>query len=403
LGARFDNTQRAARWVSQRGTELKHQAATASAHAEAVRKANGLAPGASAPSGAGEPSKDVLRKAEELEAAALAKKNLYESLLTRYQRVTQFVQQMFPITEARVLKRATPPPTRSSPKLALTLLLALFAGGILGTSGAFALEYFDRRIRNVDQLEASLGVRCLALLPPPDRSWRRSQANGAPVNMAWPLDDRQTFVAEGQAAGDVIRGVKLALDRARGGRADEGRIFAIASPFMGDEAASLATALAAIAARRGDRVLLITDDAPMRSAADTERPRPQGNLPYALSGANGEPLDALVHHDLGFDVFCKSAQSQRAGDLFMSAAGHGLVKRLRAAYDCVLISLPPVLERVDAVASAEFVDGFVLVANAGNTTLDDVDRALSVSALLTERLVGMVLFKAGAAPALHSV
>jgi Mrp family chromosome partitioning ATPase len=62
-----------------------------------------------------------------------------------------------------------------------------------------------------------------------------------------------------------------------------------------------------------------------------------------------------------------------------------------------------VLERVDAVASAEFVDGFVLVANAGNTSLDDVDRALSVSALLTERLVGMVLFKAGAAPALHSV
>jgi uncharacterized protein involved in exopolysaccharide biosynthesis len=70
------------------------------------------------------------RTLEELEATAQTYKKLYESYLQAY---TESVQrQSYPATNARVITRASPPTSRSSPRTMRLLLLAAIVGGMAG-------------------------------------------------------------------------------------------------------------------------------------------------------------------------------------------------------------------------------------------------------------------------------
>jgi len=55
--------------------------------------------------------------------------------------------------------------------------------------------------------------------------------------------------------------------------------------------------------------------------------------------------------------------------------------------------LPPILPVVDVLAAAHLFDGFVLVVEWGSTTSHEVLKAMTVSNILSERLLGVVLNK----------
>src|SRR3982074_624549 len=99
----------------------------------------------------------------ELETAATTYRGIYETFLSRFTQSVQ--QQSFPSTEARVVTSASPPSSRSSPKIGLTLALAALCGLGLGVMSAFAREQMNRQIHTRAHLESLLGTTCLAVLP----------------------------------------------------------------------------------------------------------------------------------------------------------------------------------------------------------------------------------------------
>lgn len=68
-------------------------------------------------------------------------------------------------TDVAVLNSATSPSRPTSPKTAMTLVLACMAGLLLGTAIALGWEWLDQRIRHPQDLEQGLGLSMLAYIP----------------------------------------------------------------------------------------------------------------------------------------------------------------------------------------------------------------------------------------------
>ena len=71
-----------------------------------------------------------------------------------------------------------------------------------------------------------------------------------------------------------------------------------------------------------------------------------------------------------------------------------MLKSAAKEYDYVLVDLPPILPVVDVKAAAQLFDAFLLVVEWGSTTTDDLLKAVSISPIVAERLLGAVLNKA---------
>lgn len=63
------------------------------------------------------------------------------------------------------LTQASPPLKPSSPRVLFNSILSVFAGGLLALAVTFGLEFLDRRVRTVDDIEGSLGLPVIATMP----------------------------------------------------------------------------------------------------------------------------------------------------------------------------------------------------------------------------------------------
>ena len=75
---------------------------------------------------------------EELESTALTYRTIYESYLQAH--TESVLRQSYPIANARVIARAAPPLTKSSPRVARSLAGAIVLGGMLGFGIALLRE-----------------------------------------------------------------------------------------------------------------------------------------------------------------------------------------------------------------------------------------------------------------------
>lgn len=63
------------------------------------------------------------------------------------------------------LTQATPPLKPSSPRVTLNTVLAVFVGALLALATTFGMEFLDRRVRTVDDVEAVLGLPVIGRMP----------------------------------------------------------------------------------------------------------------------------------------------------------------------------------------------------------------------------------------------
>ena len=87
----------------------------------------------------------------ELQDRAKSYRSLYENFLQRYMGSTQ--QELFPITDARVISPASIPQIKSKPKTGLIMALGLLGGLGLGTALGLLRDVMDRVFRTGSQVE----------------------------------------------------------------------------------------------------------------------------------------------------------------------------------------------------------------------------------------------------------
>jgi succinoglycan biosynthesis transport protein ExoP len=327
----------------------------------------------------------------ELETAANSYRGIYETFLSRFTQSVQ--QQSFPSTEARVVTAASPPFSPSSPKIALTLALATLCGLGLGLMSAVAREQLNRRIHTRAEIEKLLGINCLAILPAFKQKKTRLRKLGAAQNS---VAFRQiSEVAPFSETAEALRYIKVAIDLHPTG----GNVIGIVSALPGEGKTTLAASYAAFVAKSGARTLLI--DADLRNPSMTRTlgyPNASGLLNMV---ADKSQLDDLVITDskFKFDFLPSSTKTKtlNSSDILNSTAVKDMLRAAKSDYDYVLVDLPPILPVVDVRAAAHLFDAFVLVVEWGGTSTDEILKAVKVSRVLSERLLGVVLNKADVA------
>ena len=338
----------------------------------------------------------------ELESAAQTSKTLHDNFLQRYMEGLQ--QQSFPISEARIVSTADAPITKTYPKTALVLLLALAAGGALGTAAGSIREALDKIFRSSEQVEEFLQVPCLALLPfikdMPAGLKSQRPSNNAPhaaasskqpairPNKMFDLVLEEPFSQFSEA----LRTVKVSSDLSQTTKAK--KITGVISALSGEGKSTVSANYAQLIANGGGHTLLV--DADLRNS----------NLSHRLGAGRPGLFDILDKEASADELLLRDPRSgleflpagrnphtPHTNELISSDAMKRLLMSFRERFDYIVVDLPPLVPVADARVSANFIDTYLFIVAWGSTKIDVARHTLSAAPEVRERLLGVIINK----------
>jgi exopolysaccharide transport family protein len=326
----------------------------------------------------------------ELETAADTYRGIYQNFLNRFTQSVQ--QQSFPSTEARIITPATPPASRSSPKIGLTIAFAGMCGLGLGIALALARDQMNRQIHTRAQLESLLGTTCLAVLPAFKELGSVKESRGTTEKRGSAAIRQINSAPPFSATAEALRYIKVAIDL----HPRNSKVIGLVSSLPSEGKTTVAATFACSVAKNGARTLLV--DADLRNPSLTQTLGYGGHPGVLDIVSNNARFEEVVITDteFKFDFLPASTKIKPANssDILSSTQMKQTLKAATSNYDYIIVDLPPILPIVDVRAAAHLFDAFVLVVEWGSTPKDEVTRAVAASPIVSERLLGAVLNKA---------
>ena len=350
---------------------------------------------------------DELRKkvdAEKAEASALNDASLQDTLMARevegdqalYRSVLAKINELgvvggAPSTEVSIIDQAEPPIEPSSPKKILTIASASVGSLFLGICLALFLDRVDDTFKDPDQLERSLALPCLGLVPdfaklnPPSRRLIGKSASAAiPTSTAHELPAAKA----GTEINETFRAIRIGIVASRTLPAMKAVLITSGSVSEGKTMTAVNSALAY--AQMGDKVLLI--DADLRRArchSLLDIPNDAG-LSEVLTGRRKAEEVIRSTGIEGLACITAGSPNSNPGALLGSKKMADLLAYLRTFYDCILIDSAPVMQISDTLLLATMVDGVLLVV--GPSTPKQVLRTVcSRLYMVRAKILGIVL------------
>lgn len=284
----------------------------------------------------------------------------------------------------------------------LKLALGLMLGLILGGGGAFMRESLNTRIRQRDEMEQTLRVNSVGVIP-------RIPVNGRRV--AVPVVARvrgmigragNSHGPEGNGATELVTIAQRGSPHAEAFRAirtnllfsdavQSLRTLVVTSPTPEEGKTTTAANLAVAYAQQGLKVLLL--DCDLRRARLHRLfnfPREPGLTDVLLGKATCEevfhefPVEGM--HFIASGVFPPNPSELLGGERMREA-----LKDFRERYELVVLDTPPLVAGPDAAILGSMCDGAVLVVRAGHTEREAAQQAVRQLNAVGARIVGAVL------------
>ncbi|WP_157019512.1 polysaccharide biosynthesis tyrosine autokinase [Mesorhizobium xinjiangense] len=346
---------------------------------------------------AGDSSEDgqALVKLRELEQKATALATLYQNFLARYEETSQ--QRTFPIAKARVISAATNPTVPSSPRKSLSLAFSLVLGLFAGAGVAALQEFRERFFRTAEDVRSALDANFLGHLPlvpnAPDVTRRAAAPADAAQGLPAPWLLQVAVNAPGSSFAETLRNAKLAADVVLHNQPC--KVIAFASVLPHEGKTTVAANFAGLLAASGARTLLVDGD--LRN--------PGLSRAYALTAETGlvdavlgeQRWQSLVKVDRKTRLAILPAASRRrlshTSELISGSGMRDLLEDARNSFHYVVVDLPPLAPVIDAKAFAPLADGFVLVAEWGQTPRALVRSSLQDEPQIAAKLLGVMLNK----------
>ncbi len=244
---------------------------------------------------------------------------------------------------ARVISYASVPQSQSYPDKEFLLGLSIIASLLLGVMIAVFLEKMDNSFRSANQLEGELGFPCYALIP--------ELLNMKQTEMSdYIVENPSSVVAE------AIRTLRIVLTLRQTEGLNAPKVIAVTSSFPGEGKTTLCVWLGRLAAKSGERVIVID--------ADLRRP----NLHRALACENhmslveyltsqNELRDVIEKDEAtGMDMIYGRSVPNSALDLVSSRKMADLIEELKGRYDLIIIDTPSCMAASDARVLARYAD-----------------------------------------------
>lgn len=307
-------------------------------------------------------------------------RQLYDGLLQRLKEVS--VAGGVGANNIMVIDKADIPINKHKPKTMLNLLIGLLLGLVAGVGLAFFVEHLDDTFKSGDDIERTLGLPLLGIIPDVELINSHAEALQQVMN-----SESKSPMAE------AFRSARTALTFST----SEGspRVLGISSSHMSEGKSTTSLCLAINFTQCGQSVLLIDADLrkpSLHKAFDIEN---KVGLTNHLAGLM--PLSEITKTTVVENLFFipTGPLPPNPAELLQGTKMRDLIASVRDKFDIVIVDGPPVLGLADALILGNAVDRLLLVIQAGTTERSVVKTALKRLRMARVNPVGCILNKLG--------
>ncbi len=302
----------------------------------------------------------------------------------------------------KIAANAVTPSGPIGPQRTRNILVAFLVSLAVGIGLAFLLDYLDDSIKTSDDIGRHLGLPTLALIPHHFGSEKRrlklAAANGngngsgglATSTGLITLEERRSPMAE------AYRHLRTSLLFSSAGKPPQTILVTSSQPSEGKTTTAINTA---VTLAQADADVVIVD-------CDLRRPRlhnyfdlenSQGLTNYLSGERNTENLIKTCRDLPRLKVITSGPIPPNPAELLSSNEMKNLLQFLRGRYKHVIIDSPPAISFTDAAILSTLVDGVVIVAMAGKSSIHLMRRFKHRLGNIGARIYGVVLngIKAG--------
>jgi succinoglycan biosynthesis transport protein ExoP len=334
-------------------------------------------------------------------------RELYKTLLERMKQMGMASQ--LPTSGVSIVDVATAPIQPSRPKKLLSLLVAAFAGLVVGSALAFTFESLDTALKTPEEVEAYLRLPTLSLIPDltkllPSPAGKTALVRESKRLRFSPQSNRAVvhhhdtvFMTPSGSAVDTNRHLVVeafhslctSITLSKAGQPPQ--ILLFTSTAAGEGKTLIAVETAVSFARLGARVLLI--DADLR----------QSSCHHRLGMENGKGLSDVLtgQADLGEGVrstgvpnlsfLSSGSPAPNPVALVGSASMRAMLASLRGEFEYIVVDTCPSFHLSEPILLSTLVDGVLLVLNASNTPRDQARTTIVRLQRHRANLLGVVM------------
>lgn len=295
---------------------------------------------------------EAMIELRELTRQAESTRLIYDTFLKSYKKSNE--QETLQSPEARIISYAAPPRSPSYPNKMLLLALGAAISAFIGLILSFLIEKLDNTFRNADQIEQLLGYPCHALIPLVE--------GAAPAELAG-----HVIAKPASAVAEAVRTLRMVMNLRLPRSGVKPKCVTITSSFPREGKTTLAVWLGRLAAKSGEKVIVIDADLRRSSIHEAVGKSNESSLVDYLTGH--KTLDEVVHKDgvSGLHMIFGRAVPNSALDLVSSEKMQKLVASLKQAYDLVIIDSPACLAVSDSRVLAKMSDQLIYVVSWDQT------------------------------------
>lgn len=292
----------------------------------------------------------------------------------------------------KISSEAQTPGAPIGPQRTRNIMIAFLAALVGGVGLSFLLDYLDDSIRSSDDIGRHVGLPTLALIPHHNNFEKRSlksltgttQRTGANASALIALEDNRSAMAE------AYRHLRTSLLFSSAGKPPETILVTSSQPSEGKTTTAINTAIT-LAQSGADVVIVDCDLRRPRLHSHFNLENTHGLTNYLSGERDTDNLLKPFPNLPKLKIITSGPIPPNPAELLSSNEMKHLLQFLRGNFDHVVIDSPPAISFTDAAILSTIVDGVVLVAMAGKSSMHLMRRFKQRLGNIGARIYGVVL------------